>query len=329
MQMDVMLDWLLSPENPPVRYQTAANLLEPGPTPSELSGLRRDALQWRPLRTILDLQLVDGSFPKNQKTPTAQPTFTALCLMERCGLDITDGPVANTVSFLEREHLGKGALSYTTGGSGILPCYAGVVSTALIKMGALDTRVVQSSIDWLIKYQRFDHKERRAGGGGAWPYKAPKNYGCWDSVSCYHGVAGALRAFAAIPKEARSADVNLRLADALEYMRIHRLYKKSAEDRPLFRHLTQFFLVGDYRSDLLDMLQGIADADPMLISQDWVREPVDDMRARLESGLVPLVKNYGKKLINPIPFETEGEPSRFLTYQWLMIERAFASAKAS
>jgi hypothetical protein len=120
--------------------------------------------------------------------------------------------------------------------------------------------------------------------------------------------------------------VHLRLADALDYLRIHRLYKKSSENRPLFRHLTEFFLVGDYRSDLLDMLQGVADTNPGLIAEDWVSEPVDEMRELLDAGLVPLVKNYGRKLIDPVPLEQVGEPSRFLTYQWLSIERAFAAA---
>jgi hypothetical protein len=326
MQQNTVENWLLSADNPPVRYQTARNLVAPRPPESELARLRRAVFEWVPLQTILGLQLSDGSFPHNQKTPTAQPTFSALLLMERCGLDINDEPVAGAVGFLENEHLGKGALSYTSGGSGILPCYLGVVATSLIKMGAFDTRLVQSSIDWLVQHQRFDHKATRAGGREPWPYRAPQNYGCWDSVSCYHGVAGAFRAFAAIPPEARSDEVHLRLADALEYLRIHRLYKKSSENRPLFRHLTEFFLVGDYRSDLLDMLQGVADTNPGLIAEDWVSEPVDEMRELLDAGLVPLVKNYGRKLIDPVPLEQVGEPSRFLTYQWLSIERAFAAA---
>ena len=105
----------------------------------------------------------------------------------------------------------------------------------------------------------------------------PVNYGCWDSVSCYHGVAGAFRAFAAIPVEHRTPEITERLEQALEYLRIHRLYKRSTLDKPLFRHLTQFFLVGDYRSDLLDMLQGLADADPSLIGEEWVAAAYDDM----------------------------------------------------
>jgi hypothetical protein len=300
--------------------------MRPRPAADTLKVLREEILAWEPLERILTMQLEDGSFPKGQKTPTAQPTFWALCLMHRCGLDVTDEPVARIVDYLTQNHLSKGALSYTTGGSGVLPCYLGVMATALIKMGALDTDIVQSSIQWLIDHQRFDHKTTRAGGDKAWPYKAPANYGCWDTVSCYHGVAGAFRTFAAIPPTRRSADVHQRLFDAVEYLRIHRLYKKTAADRPPFRHMTQFFLVGDYRSDLLGMLEGVADTDPGLIHQDWVQTAVADMDDLTSDGRVILVKNYGKKLIDPIPFEPIGAPSRFLTYQWLGIHSTFNSA---
>jgi len=321
-----LVAWLSSPDNPPVRYLTARDLVEPRPSAATLAGLRRAISTWTPLQQILALQQPDGSFPAGQKTPTAQPTFSALRLMARCGMDITDEPVRRTIDLLTEHHLGKGALSYTTGGSGVLPCYVGVVTAALIKMGALDTDLVQRSIRWLIDHQRFDHKTVRAGGCETWPYRAPANYGCWETVSCYHGVAGAFRAFAAIPAAKRSVEVRQRLDEALAYLRIHRLYKKSSVDKPLFRHMTQFFLVGDYRSDLLDMLQGVADADRTLIRHDWVGSAVADVDSLASDGRIPLVKNYGSKLIDPIPFEPIGQPSRFLSYQWLHIRRTFDGA---
>jgi hypothetical protein len=145
------------------------------------------------------MQLEDGNFPKGQKTPTAQPTFSALCLLHRCGLDVTDEPVARIIDYLAQNHLSTGALSYTTGGSGVLSCYLGVMVTALIMMGVLDTDLEQSSIQWLIDHQRFDQTTTRTGGDKGWTYRAPKNYVCWDTVSCCHGVAGAFRAFAATP----------------------------------------------------------------------------------------------------------------------------------
>lgn len=81
--------------------------------------------------------------------------------------------------------------------------------------------------------------------------------------------------------------------------------------------MKQPFLVGDYRFDLLDMLSGIADADPDLVHEDWVAEAVADMNALAVDRRVVLAKNYGRKLIDPIPLEPVGEPSRFLTYQWI------------
>lgn len=322
----MVLDWLSSLENPPVRYLTARDLLQPSGRVEDLQDMKEEALRWPPLRRILDLQLQNGGFPFGQKTPTAQPTFWALGLMARCGMDITDEPVRRIVEYLEHLHMGKGALSYTTGGSGVLPCYAGVASAVLIKMGALESAVVQDSIRWLVDHQRFDHKTLRAGGDEPWPYRAPANYGCWESVSCFHGVAGAFRALAALPPAVRSADVNQRIDEALEYLRLHRLYKRTAGDRPLFRHMTQFFLIGDYRSGLIDMLRAVADADPGLIREDWIAAAVGDVERMLDDGRVTLVKNYGKKLIDPIPFEAIGERSRFLTYEWLTVKRAFDTA---
>jgi hypothetical protein len=236
-------------------------------------------------------------------------------------LDVSDEPVQGVVDYLTTRHLAKGGVSYTSGGSGVLPCYVGTVTRALIKMGALDTELVQSSIQWLVDHQRFDTRVGRAGGEQPWPYKAPDNYGCWENVSCYHGVAAAFRAFAAVPAERRSAVVEERLAQAIEYLRPRRLYKKTSTDQPLFRHMKQSFLVGDYRSDLLDMLAGVADADPTLADQDWVEEAIEDMTAITIDGRVMLAKNYGRKLIDPIPFEPVGEASRFLTYEWLNTQR--------
>ncbi len=323
-----VIEWLSSPENPATRYLVARDLVDPRPSSRVLTDLRHEMLTWGPLNQIVELQLDDGSFPQGQKTPTTQPTFWALCLMARCGLDVSDEPVRRAVGALERRNLGRGALSFTSGASGMLPCYAGVVSTALIEMGMLETDLVQSSIDWLVAHQRFDHKELRAGGDETWPYRAPVNYRCWETVSCYHGVVGAFRALAAIPDGQRSPAVRRRLEEALSYLRLHRLYKKSSSEQPLFRHMTQFFLVGDYRSDLIGVLQGVADADPGLIHEPWVAEAVIDIEAMLHDGRVTLVKNYGRKLIDPIPFEPVGEPSRFLTYQWLSIRRAFDYASA-
>ncbi len=321
-----LVRWLSSPENPTVRYLAARDLIRPAPSAARLRALEAASRRWGPIRRILALQLDDGSFRAHKKPPDVRATFWALCLLQRWGFDVEDEAVARAIEYLSQRHLVAGGLSYTSGGSGVLPCYQGVLCAALIKMGALDTDIVQSVLRWLVEHQRFDHKDARAGGEVSWSYKAPANYGCWQSVSCYHGVAGTFRALAAIPPKRRSADVRSRLNEALEYLRVHHLYKRSKGDRALFRHMTEPFLSGDYRSGLLDMLQGVADADPKLIRKPWVRSAASDMEALTIVGRVPLLKNYGRALMSPIPLEPLGQPSRFLTYQWLCVRESFSPA---
>lgn len=205
-----LMEWLCSPRNPAVGYLASRDLVQPQPSQRDLAALRSEMLDWPPLQEVLTLQQPDGSFPHMQKTPTAQPTFWALYLMERCGMDATDEPVARALALLTERHFNKGALSYTTGGSGVLPCYLGVVTRAIISLAGLDNPLAASTIDWLVDYQRFDHKDVRAGGDKRWPYRAVVNYRCWESVSCYHGVVAALRTLSAIPSEQRSPGVHRR-----------------------------------------------------------------------------------------------------------------------
>ena len=316
-----LLSWLSASENPAARYLTARDLLEPRPDSSVLDQLRSAISGWGPLRSILELQLADGGFPDHQKVRTARPTIWALVLMERCGLDISDEPVARAVDYLALRHGAGRPISYTGSPSGVLPCYAGVATRTLISLGAIEHDLVQASLEWLVEHQRFDQRALRAGGEADWPYRAPVNYGCWESVSCYHGVAGAFRAFAAVPSSLRSPAVRERLDEAIAYLRLRRLYRKSTSDKPLFRHMTQPFLLGDYRSSLLDMLQGLADADPTLAKEEWVRGSMEAMEALTDEGRVPLVRNYGRALLDEVPLESVGEPSRLLTYQWVRVRR--------
>lgn len=316
--MDAVLEWLSSPVNPPVHYQAARDLLRRPQT--ELGTLRHAVFEWPPLQLVLARQRDDGGFESREKPETARATFWALCLMARCGLEATDEPVTRAIAYLEAHHHHH-ALSYSGGASGVLPCYLGVTIETLIRLGAFDTALVQDSLRWLVDHQRFDHRDTRHGGDVEWQYRAPANFGCWESVSCFHGVAGAFRALAAVAPWDRPPEIEQRLEEALLYLRIHRLYKRSSSNQPLFRHMTQFSLVADYRSDLLDMLGGIAAADPSLGSEQWVREAIEDMDDLTVEGKVTLVKNYGKKLMDPIPFEPIGEPSRFLTLDWLRVRR--------
>jgi hypothetical protein len=313
-----LVDWLDSPENPPVRYRLAREVTGA----SDLTARRRAALDWGPVLQILALQRPDGGFGRLARPDDARATIWALVLLERCGFELTDDPIDRAVRYLQADHVVDGAFSYLPGATGVLPCYLGTLTTALLRMGGLDLPIVQGSLRWLVDHQRFDHREIRSGGTETWANRAPANYGCWQAVSCFHGVAGAFRAFASVPVHRRDEGVSARLEEAVAHLRIRRLFRRTRSDRPLFAHLTTPFLVGDYRADLLDLLHGVADADPSLASEGWVGEAIADMTALAPDGRVPLVRNYGKRLASPIPLEPVGSDSRFLSLEWLEVRHA-------
>ena len=97
-----MIEWLMSPTCPPIQYLTARNLNQQPALDGDLQTFRQGIREWEPLQQIVRLRQEDGSFPPGQKTPTAQPTFTALTLFQRCALDLSDEPVQRAVDYGQR-----------------------------------------------------------------------------------------------------------------------------------------------------------------------------------------------------------------------------------
>ncbi len=319
-----LLDWLCDPACPPVRYQALRDLAPEPPSARELERLHAEALAWPPLQRLLSTQQDDGGFPWAWKQQTAMPTFVALDVMARCGLDAGDEPVARALDWVLQEHGRRGPPSYLKGASGILPCYVGKVGRAIFRLAGPDAPLVREAIEWVVAHQRFDHRERRAGGDVPWPIKSPGNTGCWDSISCYHGVVGALGVLATVLAEVRSDSVQARVDQALDYLRRVRGYRRS-NGKPITRFLTKLYIVGDYRSHVLEVLEVLADLDPTLSGEDWVADMAAWVESRAVEGRLPQDTEYGKKLAEPLGLEEVGAPSRFLTLQWERTKRRFSA----
>jgi hypothetical protein len=310
-------EWLASPEHPAARYLYARDIAHAAP--DALERRRRAMLTWQPLRQLLDLQLPDGSFPPHEVQPTLGNTFSALRLMALCGMDVRDEPVVRALDLIEQRYIRDGAISYRQGASGILPCYVGLTTRALIRMGATESPAVQVSLDWIVRHQRYDIRAARAGGDEPWSSRAVVNYGCWQKVSCYHGVTATLGALSAIPASERTPGQRERLGEAIEYLRAHRAYKRTTSEDPIFRTSTQFSLFHSHRPHLIDVLEWIIDADPAVGREPWVKAAIADVEALSVGGRIPLVTNGTTHLVDPLPFEAIGEPSKFLTLQWLRL----------
>ncbi len=104
----------------------------------------------------------------------------------------------------------------------IIPCLTGNMVYSLIRLGLLTDPGVQKGIDWITRYQRFDDGECKAPKG--FPYKSEQ---CWGKHTCMNGVVTTLRALAEIPARQRSPQVRQTIVQAVEFILIHRLYRRS------------------------------------------------------------------------------------------------------
>lgn len=109
-------------------------------------------------------------------------------------------------------------------------------------------------------------------------------------------------------------------------MRAHRLYRRTGDGKPIFRTSLQFSLFHGYRSHVLDVLEWLADADPALVAESWVRDAISDVEELCDEGRIRLAANAATHLVDPLALERVGEPSPLLTIQWLRLRRAFGLA---
>lgn len=55
--------------------------------------------------------------------------------------------------------------------------------------------------------------------------------------------------------------------------------------------------------------------------ETWVEEAAAAVEERADSGRIPMVRLHPTKVLDPLPFEEAGHPSRFLTLQWLRVRK--------
>lgn len=312
-------NWLMSEDSPPpVRYLTILNIIKE-PVSDDRHTSKEDVLNWPPLKRIMELQQEDGGFPVTQKGKPGIPTFFALILMSKCGLDCSDEPVRRAIEYIEKNYSLNNVISWNSGGSGILPCYAGVTASHISRMSCGRNDLVNGVADWIVKHQRYDHKDTRAGGDEEWNFCGPSNFGCWQSVSCYHGVVASLSLLASIPSAFRTPEIRSRIKEALRYLEIHRVFRKTKSGEPMFRHMTNFFIFGQWRMNLLDIVETILDAEPETAAAPWLHEALEEIDRHCVEGRIIHKTEYRTFLVDPPEFESTGVPSYFLTYQWLRL----------
>jgi hypothetical protein len=316
-------EWLLEKENPPVRYFALKDLLDRPEEDQDVQDAKLDIMQKGMVPGILAKQR-EPEYIKNYPgfyTRKYGGLVWTLILLAESGATANE-QIQEECAYLltHSQETGDGGFSQheamKTGGgriSEVIPCLTGNMVWSLIRLGFLDNPGVQMGLAWLVRFMRFND------GTETEPQVPP--YGhyepCWGKHTCHMGVVKALKAFAAVPEEKRTAGINDTIQKAVEFMLIHHIYKRSHNlNRTGKPGWLKFGFPLMYQTDaleILDILTELKIRDSRM--EDAVRiviEKQDDMgRWKLENTY-----NSDRLLI---PFGQMNEQSKWITLRAMRV----------
>jgi hypothetical protein len=312
-----VLSWLLEPANPCVRYFALRDLMESHPGDRDLERARAAAMAEGPVPRLLARQKPAGNWSRAEDfyigTKYWGTVWTFIVLAE-LGADGRDERVRRAAEFLfrwsqDRESGGFAYRGTASGGgqhSGVIPCLTGNIVWSLIRFGYLDDPRVQKAIEWIVRHARSDDGDGPAPKG--WPYD--KRDPCYGRHTCLMGIVKPLKALAEIPAARRSAGVRRTIDEGVEFLLVHRLYKRShLPDAVAKQYWTKcaFPLMWQTSAlEMFDLLTGLGVRDERLRDAAELIASKRDGQGRwcLEKGAP------GRTLVS---FERVGQPSKWIT----------------
>lgn len=324
---DDTINWLLEDDNPSVKYYTLVDLLGKTFDDEEVTTAKEQIMKTGAVPKILSKQEPGGYWGIQNDfyvRSKYKGTVWNLIILAELGSDGKEFSIKKTCEFIFKKSQDptSGGFSYasiTAGGGApgkVLPCLTGNMIWSLIRLGYLDDPRVQKGIQWITKYQRFDDGEQNLPKD--WPYKAHK--ACFSKHSCHMGVVKTLKALAEIPGNKRNPDVKNTINQALDYLLIHHIYKRSHDlskkSKPGWLRLG-FPLM--YQTDILEILDiltrlGIKD-ERMQDAMDIVVSKQDDQ------GRWILENTFNGRFITNI--ETKGKPSKWITLNAIRVLKKY------
>jgi len=308
-----VLEWLLEPDQPAVRYHTLRDLLDRPTTDEDV----RQAYAAIPRRgwahDILAKQHPGGYW--EARNDLYRPKYTAsiwrLIVLSDLGLTATDPRVRRSCDlFLSRYARRDGGFDDVESPTGSELCLTGNLTRTLQRCGFGEDPRVRSAYDWLVAHQKKD-------GGWHCFYKETFGRGTMDAWE-------GLYAYAFLPMAKRTPRVRRSIERGAEFFLEHELLNQGKRYVPWTRthypvHYYYDFLVG------LDILTHLGYGDdrrlrPALELLARKRRPdgtwlLDKVHPDLGAGAGYRFRKKPKRFA----LETEGRPSKWITLTALQV----------
>jgi hypothetical protein len=323
-------DWLLEKDNPSVRYFALTGILDKTEDDLEVKESKEEIMKIGVVPEILAKQNNGGYWetPRNFYTAKYKGTVWQLLILAELGANGEDERIRKACEFIlansqdpESGGFSLGGSAARTGGArhnGVIPCLTGNMVWSLIRFGYLEDPRVQSGINWITTYQRFDDGIDEAPTG--WPYDRFEM--CWGKHTCHMGAVKTLKALAEIPAEKRTREVKNTIKKGVEYMLIHHIHKRSHDltrvSKPGWR---RFGFPLMYQTDVLEVL-GIL--TKLGYKDKRMQEAVDLVISKQDDqGRWKLESTFNERF--QVNIELKGEPSKWITLNALKVLKRFYS----
>jgi hypothetical protein len=318
MSREKVIDWLLEPDQPAVRFLALTRLLGRSTSDSEVRDAKARISSTGWVSEMLALRDPGGWWSRERGVYRPKYTSTNWILLALSDLGATRAIPAVRAScelWMERSPLKGGGVGGFSNGNGH-HCYTGNLARALIRMGYADDPRVRPALDWLVA------TAHPKGGWSCFSSAAGpssgRNLDSWEGLS----------AFAAYPRTKWTPEMRVVVERAAEYYLEHELHRQGTRYAPWYRfhwpvHYYYDVLVG------LDILTELGyGCDPRL------RFALDHLKKKRRSdgrwNLDAVHPDVGPKATawyrdhpgdrpTPLALESAGRPSKMITLRALTV----------
>ena len=312
MPSERVIDWLLEPDQPSVRYLTLTHLLGKSEADSEVreAKARIPSSGW--VAEILGRRDPAGWWVAGERLyqPKYLSTHWMLLVLSDLGVDRTLPAVKRSSElWIRRLSTPDGSFGLDRGTQGHL-CIAGNTARALIRFGYEDHPSVRRTLDWLVR------NAKPLGGWSCWG--TGRNLDSWEGLS----------AFAAYPRRKWTPAMEECVAKGAEFFLERELCHQGDHYEPWYR----FHYPAHYYYDLLvglDLLTSLGYADdPRLRTALSVlrkkrrkdgRWNLDAVHPDVEGAIAEWFRAHPNRAPTPFGLEVPGKPSKMITLRALTV----------
>lgn len=307
-----VLDWLLDPSQPSVRYRALRDLEGRTASDGELRAIRSEI----PIRgwaaEILAERRPGGWWVSDQSLYVPKYLSTNWRMLVLADLGLTRGLPAVREScelWMARSPLSGGGVGGNSKGTGH-HCFTANMARALLEFGYEEDPRVRRALEWLVS---------TADPKGGWScFGSGRNLDSWEGLS----------AFAAYPREKWTAPMARCVEQAAEFFLERELHRQGGEYAPWYRfhypiHYYYDLLVG---LDLLTAL-GYTDDPRLRFALSILEEKrradgrwnLDAQHPDVEGPIARWYDSHPKRRPTPFELERAGAPSRMVTLRALTV----------